>query len=39
MMGSPITKINLKIDALILWHTQSGNITTNLKVKIDLTLP
>ena len=21
------------------WHTQAGNITTNLKVKIDLTLP
>ena len=21
------------------WHTQAGNITTNLKVKVDLTLP
>ena len=21
------------------WNTQSGNITTNLKVKVDLTLP
>ena len=21
------------------WHTQSGNITTNLKVKLDFTLP
>ena len=21
------------------WHTQAGNITTNLKVKIDFTLP
>ena len=21
------------------WHTQTGNITTNLKVKIDFTLP
>ena len=21
------------------WHTQAGNITTNLKVKVDFTLP
>ena len=21
------------------WHTQAGNITTNLKVKLDFTLP
>ena len=24
---------------MIQWHTQSGNITTNMKVKIDFTLP
>ena len=21
------------------WHTQAGNITTNIKVKVDFTLP
>ena len=32
-------KINTKEDAVIKWHTQAGNITTNLKVKIDFILP
>ena len=34
-----IEKLNPKKYAVIQWHTQSGNITTNLKVKIDFTLP
>ena len=34
-----ITKINPKIYAVTQHHTQLGNINTNLKVKIDLTLP
>ena len=29
-----ITKIGTKRDAVMQWHTQAGNITTNLKVNI-----
>ena len=25
--------------AMIQWHTQAGNITTNIKIKVDFTLP
>ena len=37
-MGKLVLKTPEK-DAPIQWHTQSGNITTNLKVKVDFTLP
>ena len=38
-MKSLITKSNPKIESVMQWHTQAGNITTDLRVKIDLTLP
>ena len=38
-MGILAEKLNPKKDAQMQWHTQAGNITTNLKVKVDLTLP
>ena len=34
-----ITKLNTKIDTVMQCHTQEGDTTTNLKVKIDFTLP
>ena len=34
-----VEKINPDKDIVMQWHTQVGNITTNLKVKIDFTLP
>ena len=34
-----ITKIDPIEDAVVQWHTQAVNITTNLKVKIYSTLP
>ena len=34
-----IEKLCPKKDSLIQWNTQAGNITTNLEVKIDFTLP
>ena len=38
-MGRLVTKLFPDKDAPIQWHTQAGNITTNLKVKLDFTLP
>ena len=32
-------KKNRKEEAVMKWHTQAGNIATNIKVKIDFTLP
>ena len=37
-MRSLVSKLNLKEDNVMQCHTQEGNITTNLKVKIDFTL-
>ena len=34
-----IAKLNPERDTVMQWHTHEGNITTNLKVKIDFTLP
>ena len=39
VIGRLVQKIRLKKDAVTQWHTQAGNITTNLKVKVDFTLP
>ena len=39
IMRIVITKSNPKEGTLMQWHTQSDNITVNLKVKIDCTLP
>ena len=39
VMRRLIEKLNTKKDNLIQWHTYAGNINTNLKVKIDFTLP
>ena len=34
-----VEKLDPKIDAVMQWQMQAGNITTNFKVKIDFTLP
>ena len=39
IMGSIVEKLYPEKDAVIQWHTQAGNITTNLKVKVYFTLP
>ena len=39
VMRSQITRLNPKEDDVVKWHAQEGNITTNIKVKIDFTLP
>ena len=38
-MRSTITKLYHKEDAVMQWHMQAGNITTNIRVKIFFTLP
>ena len=37
-MGRLIQKLNTNKDAVMQWHTQEGNITTTIKVKIYFTL-
>ena len=37
-MGRPVETLSPENDAVIQWHTQAGNITTNLKVELDFTL-
>ena len=39
VMGRLVEKLHPEKDAEMQWHTQAGNITTNLKVKVDSTLP
>ena len=39
VMGRLIEKLHHDKYALMQWNTQAGNITTNLKVKVDFTLP
>ena len=34
-----VEKLHPEIDAVMQWHTQAGNITTNHKVKLDFTYP
>ena len=34
-----VKQLGLEEDALVKWNTQAGNITTNIKVKVDFTLP
>ena len=38
-MGRLAEKTCLEKYAMMQWHTQDGNITTNIKVKVDFTLP
>ena len=38
-MGRLVDKIYPKTDAVMKWKIQAGNITTNLKVYVDFTLP
>ena len=38
-MGRIVEKPNPEKDAVIKWHTQAGNINTNLKIKVDFPLP
>ena len=39
IMGRPVEKMSAKKDAPMQWHMQAGNITINIKVKVDFTLP
>ena len=39
VMESLVNKLYPEKDAAMQWHTQTGNITTNLKVKMHFTLP
>ena len=32
-------KLSLEKDSVMQWHIQAGNITTNIKGKVDFTLP
>ena len=34
-----VEKLRLEKDAVMQWQTQAGNITTNIKVKVDFTVP
>ena len=38
-MGRLVEILRLKTDAIMQWHTQAVNITTDIKVKVDFTLP
>ena len=38
VMGGLVGKIRLEKDAVMQWHTQVGNITNNLKVKVGYNL-
>ena len=38
LIGRIFERLNPDKDAVMQWHTKDGNITTNLKVKLDLTL-
>ena len=39
LMGRIVKKLSPEEDSVMQWHTQDGNINTNLKVKVDLPLP
>ena len=39
VMGRLVEKIYPEKDAVIQWHSQDDNITTNIKVKVNFTLP
>ena len=39
VMGRLVKKLAPEKYSLMQWHTQAGNITTNLKVKVYFTLP
>ena len=38
-VGRLVKKLSPEEDAPMKWHMQAGNINTNLKVKVDFTLP
>ena len=38
VMTRLVEKLSLEKYAVMKWHTQAGNITTNLKVKVDFIL-
>ena len=39
VMGSPVEKLHPEKDEVLQCHTQSGNVTTNHKVKVHFALP
>ena len=39
VLGRLVKQLGLEKDSPVQWNTQSGNITTNLKVNVDFTLP
>ena len=38
-MGRLVKKLSPEKDSVMQWYTQAGNITTNINVKVDSTLP
>ena len=39
IVGRIVEKVHPEKDDVMQWHTQAGNITTNIKVEVDFTLP
>ena len=39
LIGRLVKKMHPEKDDLIQWHILAGNITTNIKVKVDFTVP
>ena len=39
VIGGIVIKLILEEGKLMQWNPQAGNITTNIKVKVDFTLP
>ena len=39
VMGRLVENLRTEKYDVVQWHTQAGNITTNLKVKVDFTIP
>ena len=39
VMGRLVEKLKLETYSVMKWHTQDGNITTNLKLKLDSPYP
>ena len=39
LIGRLVEKLYSKKDAVMQWHTQASNITTNIKVEVDFILP
>ena len=38
-MGNLVEKLHPKKGPVMHWHRKAGNVTTNLKIEVDFTLP